>query len=257
MRLQPPFPPFFLRGLGRCRRCGDGGSRGPGGVPRPSAFAAAGRLCRRGRSRVGGVFRRCGGGGFVPGGFRGVAGALLRGLPARRVGGAGGGFSGRLDGRSRCGTRAPSATRARRAGSRPGLGLRRILRRLRRLRGIAGGLLLRVAGRPLRRLLSGVRIPGGTLCGFGSGVPGRFRLLGAGGTLCGLLRGFPRRGGLAQGIFRNRSLGGDRKSGEFLDVRDTRTRPPSRTTTPRPRVPRGPCGRCGGRRFRPPPAVRS
>ena len=58
MRLQPPFPPFFLRGLGRCRRCGDGGSRGPGGVPRPSAFAAAGRLCRRGRSRVGGVFRR-------------------------------------------------------------------------------------------------------------------------------------------------------------------------------------------------------
>ena len=189
MRLQPPFPPFFLRGLGRCRRCGDGGSRGPGGVPRPSAFAAAGRLCRRGRSRVGGVFRRCGGGGFVPGGFRGVAGALLRGLPARRVGGAGGGFSGRLDGRSRCGTRAPSATRARRAGSRPGLGLRRILRRLRRLRGIAGGLLLRVAGRPLRRLLSGVRIPGGTLCGFGSGVPGRFRLLGAGGTLCGLLRG--------------------------------------------------------------------
>lgn len=106
MRLQPPFPPFFLRGLGRCRRCGDGGSRGPGGVPRPSAFAAAGRLCRRGRSRVGGVFRRCGGGGFVPGGFRGVAGALLRGLPARRVGGAGGGFSGWLDGRSRCGTRA-------------------------------------------------------------------------------------------------------------------------------------------------------
>ncbi len=154
MRLQPPFPPFFLRGLGRCRRCGDGGSRGPGGVPRPSAFAAAGRLCRRGRSRVGGVFRRCGGGGFVPGGFR----------------------------------------------------------------GIAGGLLLRVAGRPLRRLLSGVRIPGGTLCGFGSGVPGRFRLLGAGGTLCGLLRGFPRRGGLAQGIFGSRSLGGDRKSGEFLDV---------------------------------------
>ena len=132
MRLQPPFPPFFLRGLGRCRRCGDGGSRGPGGVPRPSAFAAAGRLCRRGRSRVGGVFRRCGGGGFVPGGFR----------------------------------------------------------------GIAGGLLLRVAGRPLRRLLSGVRIPGGTLCGFGSGVPGRFRLLGAGGTLCGLLRGFPRRAAL-------------------------------------------------------------
>ena len=182
MRLQPPFPPFFLRGLGRCRRRGDGGGSrcGPGGVPRPSAFAAAGRLCRRGRSRVGGVFRRCGGGGFVPGGFRGVAGALLRGLPARRVGGAGGGFSGRLDGRSRCGTRAPSATRARRAGSRPGLGLRRILRRLRRLRGIAGGLLLRVAGRPLRRLLSGVRIPGGTLCGFGSGVPGRFRLLGAG-----------------------------------------------------------------------------
>ena len=105
MRLQPPFPPFFLRGLGRCRRCGDGGSRGPGGVPRPSAFAAAGRLCRRGRSRVGGVFRRCGGGGFVPGGFR----------------------------------------------------------------GIAGGLLLRVEGRPLRRLLSGVRIPGGTLCGFGAG----------------------------------------------------------------------------------------
>ena len=182
MHLQPPFPPFFLRGLGRCRRRGDGGGSrcGPGGVPRPSAFAAAGRLCRRGRSRVGGVFRRCGGGGFVPGGFRGVAGALLRGLPARRVGGAGGGFSGRLDGRSRCGTRAPSATRARRAGSRPGLGLRRILRRLRRLRGIAGGLLLRVAGRPLRRLLSGVRIPGGTLCGFGSGVPGRFRLLRAG-----------------------------------------------------------------------------
>ena len=94
MRLQPPFPPFFLRGLGRCRRRGDGGGSrcGPGGVPRPSAFAAAGRLCRRGRSRVGGVFRRCGGGGFVPGGFRGVAGALLRGLPARRVGGAGGGF---------------------------------------------------------------------------------------------------------------------------------------------------------------------
>ena len=114
MRLQPPFPPFFLRGLGRCRRCGDGGGSrcGPGGVPRPSAFAAAGRLCRRGRSRVGGVFRRCGGGGFVPGGFRGVAGALLRGLPARRVGRAGGGFSGRLDGRSRCGPRAPSATRA-------------------------------------------------------------------------------------------------------------------------------------------------
>lgn len=58
MRLQPPFPPFFLRGLGRCRRCGDGGGSrcGPGGVPRPSAFAAAGRLCRRGRSRVGGVF---------------------------------------------------------------------------------------------------------------------------------------------------------------------------------------------------------
>ena len=155
MRLQPPFPPFFLRGLGRCRRRGDGGGSrcGPGGVPRPSAFAAAGRLCRRGRSRVGGVFRRCGGGGFVPGGFRGVAGALLRGLPARRVGGAGGGFSGRLDGRSRCGTCAPSATRARRAGSRPGLGLRRILRRLRRLRGIAGGLLLRVAGRPRRRQL--------------------------------------------------------------------------------------------------------
>ena len=90
MRLQPPFPPFFLRGLGRCRRRGDGGGSrcGPGGVPRPSAFAAAGRLCRRGRSRVGGVFRRCGGGGFVPGGFRGVAGALLRGLPARCVGGA-------------------------------------------------------------------------------------------------------------------------------------------------------------------------
>ena len=87
MRLQPPFPPFFLRGLGRCRRCGDGGSRGPGGVPRPSAFAAAGRLCRRGRSRVGGVFRRCGGGGFVPGGFRGVAGAFCSVLRAGRCAG--------------------------------------------------------------------------------------------------------------------------------------------------------------------------
>ena len=115
MHLQPPFPPFFLRGLGRRRS----------GTWRPEPLRTWRRF-RNPRVCGGGTvlpkgpdpgwrrFRRGARGGFVSGGFRGVSGPLLRALSVRR-GRAGGCFSGRFDGRSRCGARAPSAAGARRA----------------------------------------------------------------------------------------------------------------------------------------------
>ena len=87
MRLQPPFPPFFLRGLGRCRRCGDGGSRGPGGVPRPSAFAAAGRLAEGAGAGLGAFFGAAVAADLFPAAFAALPGPCFGACP--RVASAG------------------------------------------------------------------------------------------------------------------------------------------------------------------------